>query len=111
MEYSGKILNREEADEILAKLQDRLVDLLDEGLIDRHKRGEIDAGSVIYIATSALCNMSAFILLQQLEDLSKSERLIEAYVKMFRLKAQSVLDWRKSDTSGHGPKATDSVWD
>src|SRR3990167_6708832 len=93
-QYTVKVLTRDECDVQINELQNKIMALLDDELIDPHKQGKLDAGSVVYIATSALCTVTAFSMLGQMEDLSSAPRLVEAYIKMFQSKVESLLDWR-----------------
>ena len=121
--YSGKVLTREEADVVVRAVQEKVLIVLEDNLLSAHQRGEMDAESVIYAATSALCELAAFMMFEQLEDPSEQrvERMIASYCKMFELKARSVIDWRnrqeQKDTSEDiplaptGTEGRSSMWD
>lgn len=111
-------LSREDADNLVDELHDAVIELINEQVTRKHHAGDFDAGSLVYITTTALADAITNIMFTQvpLEQYSEEqhERLLNSFCKMLRDKANTIVEYRKAHGGrkiGISTTTSDSLWD
>ena len=104
---------RQTAAEIQA-LFTQLIDLLNAALIPRHHSGELDAAETLYIASKALCQVTAVIMFQNEKAAAAGseawvDRLLDLYCDNLRNAAKRVIANQREKNEHDEP--TQSAWD
>ena len=108
-------LSREDAEKLVGELHDDVIALLNKKVTTPHQRGDFDAGSLVYIISTALSDVLANVMFSQIPLEVDHDRLTESFLKVFREKAAAILEYRKAHEGkpivAGGMQSSGSMWD
>lgn len=87
-------MNREQQDERITDLQEKIIDLINEEMRDIEMMQE-----AVFISSTALAEVTSIVVVSQIPagTIEKAPSLIDSYIALFRDSAEQVLEQRKAE--------------